>query len=451
MTGPQSHSRSAWASLEGVGLVTIAPLGRVVSGALTVPGSKSVTNRALIMAAAAQGRSRVTGVLRSDDSFWCLEALRRLGVGVVDDGAIFHITRSGAWHAPAEPVFIGSAGTTGRFLTSVLALSNDVPITISASNQLSARPMRPLFEALTTLGAKLSFGATPGAFPVTLSPRGPGAEIVEMSGIVSSQFISGVLMGAPLLDRPVEVRITDRIVQADYVRITLAMLGAFGISVETSSGFDLFRVRPAAYRPTDYAVEADASTASYFLALAAATGGEITLKNLPAETFQPDIRFLDVLERMGCRVTRSAAGTTLKGPGCLKGGFTADMNACSDTALTLAAVAPFADAPIAITGVAHIRKHECDRVAVMAASLAAVGVPVQERADGLRVSPAKPAFARLETHDDHRVAMSLAVLGAAGNGVALTDPGCVSKTCPDFFAMISGLGVECVYERSAHE
>jgi 3-phosphoshikimate 1-carboxyvinyltransferase len=339
-------------------------------------------------------------------------------------------------------LYIGSAGTTGRFLTSVLALSAESPVTITASEQLSRRPMRTLFDALTTLGARFQYEGEAGCFPVRIHPRGAGDSVVLVSGSQSSQFISGLLMAAPLLDRPVEIRITDHIVQADYVRITFEVLAAFGVKIEASPEFDRFFVRPTVFQPADYAVEADASTATYFLAMGALLG-EVTVSNLNRNTTQPDIAFLEVLQRMGCAVE----GTTVRGPAKLRGGFSIDMRAFSDSFLTLAAIAPFADAPIEITGVEHIRHHESDRIRVMARTLSELGVAVEERADGLLISPAMPRFGRVNTHDDHRVAMSMAVLGLAGSGVELTDPGCVSKTCPNFFELIEALGAEVAVVR----
>ncbi len=418
----------------------VAPVSGPINGSVRLPGSKSVTNRALIMAAAAEGPSTISDILQSDDSWWCVEALRHLGVRVEEGETGLEIERRGPWVQSSE-AFIGSAGTTGRFLTSVLACSAVTALTLTASAQLSSRPMRPLFEALATLGGQFRFGGADASFPVTILPPGPGADSVSVAGGQSSQFLSGLLMGAPLLGRPIDIRLSDDMVSADYVRITLAMLADFGIEIDVTPGFDRFTVHPGQYRGRDYAVEADASTASYFLALAAVTGGEITLENLQRETLQPDIQFVGLLERMGCQVSTGAQGLTLRGPAQLRGGFSIDMRGFSDTALTLAAIAPFADGPIEITNVEHMRHQESDRIAVMAQSLAAASVPVEERVDGLKISPGTPQMARLPTHDDHRIAMSLALLGARGAGVELEDPGCVSKTCPRFFEMIAGLGV----------
>jgi 3-phosphoshikimate 1-carboxyvinyltransferase len=436
-----SESRSVWSSLSGVAEALVRPMPRPVRGRVTLPGSKSFTNRALIVAACAPGTSRVSGILRSDDSFWCIESLRLLGV--VFDGD--RIIGPDQWRSPEAPLYIGSAGTTGRFLTSVLALSMQSEVTITASEQLSRRPMRVLFDALTTLGARIHYEGEPGCFPVRLEPPGPGESTVSVSGSQSSQFISGLLMAAPLMDRPVEIRVTGGIVQADYVRITMEVLAAFGVEIDASPELDRFSVRPAVFRPADYEVEADASTATYFAAIGALMG-EVTIANLRLETTQPDIAFLGVLKRMGCEVAAGPEGVTVRGPAQLRGGFTIDMKAFSDSCLTLAALAPFADAPIDIRGVEHIRHHESDRIGVMARILTGLGVPVEERADGLRISPAVPRFGSVPTHDDHRVAMSLAVLGLAGSGIAIADPGCVSKTCPNFFELIEDLGAEVVFK-----
>jgi 3-phosphoshikimate 1-carboxyvinyltransferase len=450
-----SESRSEWAALAGVSSAIIQPLAQPVRGTVALPGSKSFTNRALIIAACAPGTSVVSGILRSDDSYWCMESLRQLGVAIEDvageeDGEALRITGTSVWAEPSKPLYIGSAGTTGRFLTSVLALSARSPVTITASEQLSRRPMKTLFEALATLGARFTFLGENGCFPVRIDPWVPGEAVVSVSGGQSSQFISGLLMAAPLMDRPVEIRVVDQIVQADYVRITLEVLAAFGVQIEANEAFDRFFVQPSEFRPTRYAVEADASTATYFAALGA-LGGEITISNLRLETTQPDIEFLQVLRRMGCEVVGTPAGVTVRGPAKLRGDFEIDMRAFSDSFLTLAAIAPFSDGQIDITGVAHIRHHESDRINVMARILATLEVPAEERTDGIRIFPGTPRFRRVPTHDDHRVAMSLAVLGLAGSGIEITDPGCVSKTCPNFFELITGLGasVQFVNEQSS--
>jgi 3-phosphoshikimate 1-carboxyvinyltransferase len=438
----EADGRSPWAGLQGVHVAEVRPTGRAISGSVTVPGSKSFTNRALIVAAAAAGPSTLTGLLRSDDSYWCIDALRRLGVAVEVEGTTARIAGCDArWPVASADLFIGSAGTIGRFLPGVLAAAPSGRYRVAASRQLTRRPVAPLIEALTRLGADISHEGERGGFPMTVAARGLKGGRLEMSGKVSSQFISGALIAAPLAAAAVRLAVVDHIVQSDYVRMTLDAMAAFGVAVEHDDTLTRFDIAPQRYRGHGFAIEADASTTTYFLALAAATGGRVVVDNIGTATRQPDLRLIDVLERMGCRVERAPDRVTVSGPPRLKGGFAVDMKPMSDATLTLAALAPFADAPIAIEGVAHIRKHESDRIHVMADALARLGVGVEERPDGLVVQPGRPRFAELATHDDHRVAMSLAVLGAAAEGVRLQDPGCVSKTCPVFFEAIGALGV----------
>lgn len=433
---------SPWAALQGVPAARVMPVGGPVSGTVTVPGSKSVTNRALILAAAAAGESRLSGVLRSDDSYWCLDALERLGLTVAVDGTDVAIGgQAGRFPHRQGELFIGSAGTIARFLPGVLAAAPDGMWRVSASDQLSARPVAPLFDALATLGARIETRVRAGAYPADIAGGGLNGGSVTLSGALSSQFISGVLMAAPLAAGPVTLTVPDEIVQADYVRITLDTMAAFGAEIGVEDGFHRFTTAPTGYRGRPYTVEADASTSTYFMALAAVTGGTVTIDNIGTETRQPDIRFADILERMGAVVARRPGAITVTGPPRLKGGFTVSLRPLSDATLTLAAIAPFADGPITVTEVAHIRMHESDRIAVAVAGLTRMGIRAEERPDGLTVHPGTPRFAELETHDDHRVAMAFALTGLAGAGVCLSEPGCVSKTCPVFFDLLAGLGV----------
>jgi 3-phosphoshikimate 1-carboxyvinyltransferase len=301
--------------------------------------------------------------------------------------------------------------------------------------------MAPLLAALRQLGAAVACPEIPEAPPLVIEGVSLLGGPVRMSGALSSQFISGVLMAGPMALNGVHVMIEDHVVQRDYVAMTLDMMETFGAVVEADPDLSDMRVESGGYRPADVTLEADASTATYFLALAAVTAGTVTVTNLGTATRQPDLRFIDVLERMGCAVVRAPGRVTVQGPARLTGGLDVDMRPLSDATLTLAAIAPFADGPVAISGVEHIRRHESDRIAVICRALADLGVPVEERADGLTVHPARPRWGAMATHDDHRVAMALAVLGAAAEGVRLHEPGCVSKTCPPFFERLAALGV----------
>jgi 3-phosphoshikimate 1-carboxyvinyltransferase len=307
---------------------------------------------------------------------------------------------------------------------------------------MSKRPVGPLFDALRAGGGRIACPTAPNCYPIDIQGATFTGGTLAMSGKTSSQFISGVLLGAAQSRDGVDLTVEGGIVQGDYVRITLDAMRHFGAEVTFRDDLTHFRVAPSGYRGNDLAVEADASTATYFAALAAVTGGTVTLTNLTARTLQPDYGFLAILERLGATVERTSDRTVIRGgvrP--LKGGMTIDMKPLSDATLTLAALAPFADAPITMTGVAHIRHHESDRLAAMSTSLGRLGIRCDEHPDGLTVHPGKPRFAVLETYEDHRIAMSLAVLGVAGDGVELLDPSCVSKTCPSFFDILAGLGI----------
>lgn len=438
---PQDDALTPWSALTGVAAVRIASLGRPVDATVVVPGSKSVSNRALILAGMAEGRTRLTGLLRSDDTYWCADALKRLGCGITFDGLDATIEGIGRRRPRSGIVHVGSAGTVARFLPPFLAAGEAGRWTVTASRQMSKRPVAPLFEALRQGGAGIAFAGAEGCFPAIIDGGSFAGGPIAMSGKVSSQFISGLLLGAPQSRLGVDLAVTGGIVQSDYVRITLDAMRHFGAEIEVDDGLSRFMVQPTGYRAADLAVEADASTATYFAALAAVTAGRMEMPNLSAATRQPDYLFLEILQRLGARVERGSHRTIVIGPERLRGGFTVDMKPLSDATLTLAAIAPFADAPITITGVAHIRHHESDRIAAICQSLAKAGVPVEEHADGLTVSPAQPSFAVLDTYEDHRVAMALAVMGVAGAGVELRDPGCVSKTCPSFFELLAALGV----------
>lgn len=266
-----------------------------------------------------------------------------------------------------------------------------------------------------------------------------------MSGKISSQYISGLLIPSPYAKKSVTINIKDYIVQHSYVFLTLQLMKEFGADLEFDDNLEKIVVHPSKYNPADIELEADASTACYFLALAAVTNGKIRINNLNYETRQPDIKMVDILEQMGCTITKESSYIELEGVEQLKGGFEISMREMSDQALTLASIAPFADKPITIKDVEHIRYHESDRISVICESLAELGIRTEEFKDGLKVYPGKPQPAKLNTYDDHRVAMSLSLIGSKVEGIQINDPGCVSKTCPQYFKMLENLGMDINY------
>jgi 3-phosphoshikimate 1-carboxyvinyltransferase len=441
MTVAENDSACPWTKLADVAAVEVAPFRGRVDATLSIPGSKSVSNRALLMAAVADGPCRLSGVLKSEDTYWTIESLRTLGVSVEIDGTDFRVTGNNFLASmAAHDIFVGSAGTAARFLPGILA-ARQGPTKMSGSRQMTRRPIAPLVAALQAQGARVETMGEGQRLPLAIAGGGFDGGRISLAGGESSQYLSGALIAAPLARGPVHIDVEGRIVQRDYVAITLAYLEKFGIRVDCDEAFSTFDTVPQPYRACDLALEADASTATYFFALAALTGGTVTLANLGTDTTQPDYGFVDILQCMGCAVTRSPGSTTVTGPAQLKGGFDIDMQPLSDAALTLAALAPFADAPIHIHNIAHIRKHESDRIAVACSILGQMGIKAEERPDGLSIHPGEPRFATIDPYEDHRVAMAFALTGLRGNGIAIQGPSCVSKTCPDYFDMLGSLGI----------
>ncbi len=438
------ESLSPW-GLQETGVVEILPLnGAPVIATMGIPGSKSFTNRAIILAAAAKGKSILRNPLFSDDAYWCAKTVEGLGLEVESDPAGEKISIHGgkAFRQGKDKLFIGAAGTTARFLPGILAAKGQGRITLHASQQLSGRPVAELIDALRTLGAKIEFEEVGKSFPMTIEGGSLVGGSVSISGRKSSQYISGLLMAAPLAQKETIIHVPDGIVQSDYVRITLQLMKDFGVDVDVDDSFSTFTVRPQEYQGRDIALEADASTATYFMALAAGSGGKITITNLNTKTVQPDFAFAEHLKKLGCDVVYDENGVTITGPAKLKGNQYFDFNACSDSTPTLVALAPYAEGTIEVRGVEHIRHHESDRVSVMQQTLVKAGVMSEEFADGLKITPSKmPENILVDPHDDHRMAMAFAVMGALGQGIKIQDPSCVSKTCPNFFELLRAVGV----------
>lgn len=433
-------ARSPWTPLKNVSKVIVSPNKDGIDGSITVPGSKSLTNRALILAALANGKSEISGILKSDDSYWCIDALRKLGVAIeVEGDRVLVNGKGGSWDS--AKLYIGAAGTVARFLPGALAVSRKGVWEVEASHSMSKRPIAPLIDALKELGADVQYASNDGHYPLVIQGKELVGGEVSMSGNTSSQFISGLLMAGPSFKAPLTVTIEDHIVQHAYVFLTLELMEKFGANTRYDSSLSRIVIEPGHYAPQNMDLEADVSTACYFLALAAVTNGRIRIDNLTSDTKQPDIKMLEVFEKMGCRVTRGDSFIELVGIEQLRGGFELSMREMSDQALTLASIAPFADGPITIREVKHIRHHESDRISAICQSLSKLGIKVEEFEDGLTVYPSTPVPATLDTHDDHRVAMSLALIGSRVAGIELNDPGCVSKTCPQYFEMLESLNL----------
>lgn len=424
--------------------LTLEPFGRPARGTVTVPGSKSINNRALLLAALADGRSVLTGALDSDDTRIFASCLSALGFEVRHDpaAATFAVTGCGGVLPPVPggraELSVGNAGTAARFLLALAALGS-APVRFDGVPAMRKRPMGDLLGLLERQGARVVPEGPPGFFPLTLTGSGLAGGALAIDPQRSSQQVSAILMVAPLARAGLDLTLTGRIVSEPYIAMTIDMMADWGVRVERPAP-DRLLVPPGqsyAARPV-YRVEPDASSASYFFAAAAVTGGAVTVPGLTRAALQGDAGFVDALARMGARVSEGPEGLTVTGPERLTG-VEIDMNAISDTAPTLAAIAPYACGPVLITGVEHMRWKETDRVAAMAAQLAAMGADVEERRDGLLIRPSTLHRAQVATYDDHRMAMALAVAGLAGPGVVIEDPACTSKTFPGFFQALDGL------------
>ena len=415
--------------------IEIRPSGPV-RGSIRPPGSKSITNRALVCAALAEGKSVLEGALDSDDTRLMIDGLQALGVAVEHDAKQQTIRVAGCGgRLPAREadIPVGNSGTTVRFLTAVATLGQGL-FRLDGSARMRERPIEDLLDALRQLGADARSQLGSGCPPVVVRAAGLPGGRATVAGDVSSQFLSALLMAAPGAKTPVELAVARKLVSKPYVAMTLGVMAAFGVSVAAGPPW---RIAPGRYRACRYAIEPDASAASYFLAAAAVTGGSVTVEGLSRQGLQGDVAFCDCLEQMGCQVRGDPGGLTVAG-GPLRG-IEVDMNAISDTVPTLAVVALLARGPTTIRGVAHIRHKETDRIRALATELRKLGAAVDELEDGLRIIPGTLHGARLETYDDHRMAMSLALAGLVTAGVVISDPECTAKTYPEFFRDLARL------------
>ena len=420
----------------------IEPFAGPLDVVIEIPGSKSLTNRAVLIAALATGRSRLTGVLFADDTEAMLSCAASLGAEVAIDRerAIVEVQGIGGV-LPAEPRGFDArqSGTTARFLAAALLLG-DADNLLDAEPQMRARPMDPIVDALRSLGATVTETERHGHLPAIVH----GAVTEDQSSIglrgdLSSQFISGLLIVAPCLAHGLRIDLSTDPVSAPYLHMTVSVMRAFGATVMVD-GDRSFIVEPGGYRGIEHQIEPDASAASYFFAAAAICGGRVTIDGLGTDSVQGDVRFVEVLRAMGAQVEVGANAITVTG-GPLHG-ITADLSDISDTAQTLAAVAAHAAGDTRVTGIGFIRAKETDRITAVVTELERCGVRAMAEDDGFRISPAPIRPAVVHTYDDHRMAMSFSLLGLRSRGIEIADPSCVSKTFPTFFEVLESIRPE---------
>jgi 3-phosphoshikimate 1-carboxyvinyltransferase len=440
----------------------ITPFTRPVRGEVVLPGSKSITNRALLLAALCDREVKLTGALFSDDTRIMAEALRRLGFDVLEnerDGTISVAGRGGAIPAEGADLHVGLAGTAARFLTALCAAAPRGVYRIAGTVQMHQRPMKGLIDALRSLGAKIACREKEGFLPIEIHAQGLRGGAVAIDASESSQMLSALLMVAPLAEAEVVVALSKP-VREPYVEMTMQMMQRFGVDVASCAApgdprIPVPRGRYALGQPS-YPVEPDASAASYFMALPLACRGKLKLNGVNHDSLQGDIRFSDVLQEAGLSLTYDS-GSLVAGFGSgIRRGVAQNFYEFSDTFLTFAAIAPLLEGPTRITGVGHTRRQETDRIAGMARELRKLGQDVLEEEDSLAIAPRplKPGLT-VETYGDHRFAMSFAILGchdllADGRPwLKIRDPGCCAKTFPNFFGVLETLRQNSVSDYAA--
>jgi 3-phosphoshikimate 1-carboxyvinyltransferase len=413
---------------------------------LTVPGSKSLTNRALIVSALAYGTSVLEGSLVAEDSEVMIRALDELGIPVQTEGTSFSVHgQGGRIPVPRASLDLVLSGTSIRFLTALVALGHG-KYTLDGNARMRQRPIEDLLDALGQLGVKAKSRLGTGCPPVMVEASGISGGEAVIAGDRSSQYLSAILMVAPYAEAPIEIRCSGELQSKPFIDMTVELMNEFGVQI-VRDGYKWFRTLPGRYRSRNYLVEGDAMSAGYFWAAAAVTGGRVKVKNVGRDALQGDKRIVNVLESMGCGVRWSATSCELLGPpqGVLRGG-TFDLNDMPDQALTLAVLSLFADAPVRIENVSNMRIKETDRLSALATELAKFGVRVDEDVDGLTVYPlsslSNPSTKAVEidTYGDHRMAMAFAVASLRLPNVTIRDPACVAKTYPTFFDDWAALG-----------
>ena len=412
----------------------IKPIHHPLTATVRVPGSKSLTNRALLIAALADGTTRITNALFSDDSRYFADALRVLGFEVQLDETKLEMTVTGlGGRIPSEKaeLFIGNSGTAARFLTAFLTLGNGKYL-LDGEPRMRERPIGGLASSLTQLGARLE--TTNNCPPVKIIANGLRGGKTTVAGDVSSQFLSALLMVAPYAQQPTEIVLSTELNSKPYVDMTRAIMRDFGIGIE-GQGYKHFKICPSFFSPlSSYSIESDASAASYFFAAPAICGGTVKVENISRNSKQGDIAFLDVLQQMGCQVLEGDNFIRVERTSPDLRGVDIDMRDIPDTAQTLAVVAPFASSPTRIRGITSARVKETDRVHATCIELTRLGVRVEEHEDGMTIYPCsniQPATIR--TYNDHRMAMGFSLIGLRVLGVEIENPVCVSKTFPNYF------------------
>ena len=422
-------------------MLTIDPLVEPPNARIDLPGSKSITNRALVVAGLADGESELAGVLFSEDTHVMMDSLQKMGVGIRQNlnGLSVSISGTGgSLERPEETLWVHQSGTTARFCLPLAALCGQ-EVTIDGDEQIKNRPHEELCKALQSLGAQIEYLEAPNSFPLVVNGKDLQGGQISLNGGISSQFISALLLAAPCFPDQLELNIDGDLVSRPYIDMTISVMQAFGAQIQRVND-RRYVISPTGYRNSRYEIEPDASAASYFFAAAAISGGSITIEGLGSRSIQGDTRFVDIVEKMGAKVVRSDNALSVTGTGSLIG-IDASMKEISDTVPTLAAIAPLASGPTVISDVAFIARKESDRVTALITELRKIGVQAEKTETGMVIYPGEVQEGTVHTYDDHRIAMAFSILGLVVPGITLDSPQCVAKTFPSFFDVLDQVRV----------
>lgn len=416
-------------------LLEIPPLTHPLDAEVEIPGSKSITNRALMLAALAEGRSVLENALFSEDTHWFSACLQKLGIPVDSQPEVarFEVSgQGGAIPASEADLFVGLAGTAARFITALVALGHGGTYRLDGVPRMRERPMADMLAVLQAGGTGVEFEGQSGCMPYVLHSEGFKGGPIALKADQTSQQLSALLMIAPYAQADTIFEVVGDLVSSAYIDITCRVMADFGVAVRRVDDGQFYIQAGQTYQPRHYQIEPDASNASYFFAAAAVTGGRVRVNHLSPRSCQGDVHFIKVLAAMGCQVTATDAYIEVTGPTQLQG-LEVDMNNMSDLVQTLAAIAPFASSPVIIRNVEHIRYKETERLHAVVTELQRLGATVEEFRDGLKIYPGVLHTAAIETYNDHRMAMAFAVTGLKTPGLVIKNPECTAKTFPDFF------------------
>ncbi|MBT95968.1 MAG: hypothetical protein CL431_08375 [Acidimicrobiaceae bacterium] len=423
-------------------MLRIDSLRKAPNAELQLPGSKSITNRALIIASLAEGTTSLSRALFAEDTLAMIDCLKSFGISIEANQPMETIDvtgTNGKLDAPQDSLWVRQSGTTARFILPISALIT-APIQVDGDAQIRSRPQEDLLRALNQLGVEVAYSGEPSHLPLTLNGSNLKVKDIKISGDTSSQYLSALLLVSPCLPQKITFTLEGNAVSLPYIDMTIEMMRSFGAIVEIDEP-NTFTVHPTGYTGRDYEIETDASTASYFFAAAAVSQGRVVIDGIGENSIQGDIGFINILEQMGAKVTIGADSIEVSGQNQLKG-IEVSMRELSDTAPTLAAIAPYCSGTVRVTDIGFIKNKESDRVSAVVTEMKKLGIDARAEEDGFVIEPGMPIGNVIHSYDDHRIAMAFTVLGLLAEGVVIDDANCVAKTCPEFYEHIDTLRLE---------